>query len=290
MRILVLGAGGLIGHTLLTELSRRFGDVHATLRTASDHPLLSGENVHSGIDIRNEPRLLELISDLRPEIVINCVGITKRKPAIEDLEQAIAVNALFPHRLAHWAKKDKYRVLHFSTDCVFDGAEGPYSLDSNTTGRDIYGKTKALGEIRNPHTLTIRSSFIGRELTGKSELLEWVLSMRGKSIRGFDKAWYSGVSTLEMSRVVGDVIEHHPDLGGLVQLATVNPINKYELIQLIDKAFSLELDVTRDSSLETRPTLDGSYLRETMALKLPDWPEMLAVLAAQEQHDVVCDI
>lgn len=287
--ILILGAGGLIGHALFRSLGERFGAVQCTLHGTARHSLFARSGVHESVDVRDSAAVRGLLARLKPDVVLNCVGITKRKPEIDDLEQVIAVNSLFPHQLARWAKEDGFRVIHFSTDCVFDGALGNYTEESETSARDVYGRTKALGELRYSHTLTIRSSFIGRELEGKSELLEWALSMRGQRVKGFERAWYSGVSTREMARVVGDIVENHPDLGGLVQLATERPVPKCDLLRMIDIAFELGFELEPDSAFETRPTLDGRKLRETMNLELPDWPAMLAELAAQRIYDDVAE-
>lgn len=285
MNILILGGGGLIGHTLFMRFLDRFDNVHCTLRGKSARALFKCGHVYESVDVRDSTRIRELLDYVAPDVVLNCVGITKRKPEIEDMEQAIEINSLFPHRLARWASELGFRVIHFSTDCVFDGAVGNYHESSDTTGRDTYGKTKALGEIRYPHSLTIRSSFIGREISGKTEFLEWALSMRGQSVRGFDNAWYSGVSTLEMARVVGDIVEFHPNLCGLLQLATDKPVSKFGLLQHIDAAFGIGLQIERDSNFETQPTLDGTMLQKAMRLKLPDWPAMMSELAALTLYD-----
>jgi dTDP-4-dehydrorhamnose reductase len=162
---------------------------------------------------------------------------------------------------------------------VFDGSIGNYDEESDTTGIDAYGKTKALGEIRYPHSLTIRSSFIGRELDGKTELLEWFLAQENQTIRGFTKAFYSGVSTTEMCRVVGDIIESHPDLGGLYTLAMPEPISKYDLLCIARDAFDMNVTIQADDSFEIKPTLNGDKLRQAIGVQLPSWPVMMKQIA-----------
>jgi dTDP-4-dehydrorhamnose reductase len=289
MRILILGASGLIGHKLFWDLSARFGDVYGVLhrdrREFSAYRLFESERVIDNVDVREFEKLTGIFEALRPDAILNCVGITKRRPAIRDMVQAIAVNALLPHRLAAWAGESGVRVVHFSTDCVFDGRAGDYTEESPTTAPDTYGRTKALGEIRYDHTLTIRSSFIGRELSEFSELLEWLLAQRGKTIKGFTQAWYSGVSTTVMTRVVGDILERFPQLSGLYQLALPRPISKYDLLCLAREAFQVDVHIEPDPSFETRPTLDGSKLRTKMKLELPSWREMMAELAQDARYD-----
>ena len=288
MRILILGASGLIGHKLYQELKPRFDQVRGLVRRSreeiSQFDLFDEEDMIYNVDVLEFEKLTGIITALKSDVVLNCVGITKRKEEIEDPLLAIETNALFPHKLARWAGDNGVRVIHFSTDCVFDGTEGPYNEDSPTTGKDAYGRTKALGEIRYDHSLTIRSSFIGQEIMGKTELLEWFLNQPSDQIRGFTEAWYSGVSTKVMARVVGDIIEHHPNLGGLYQLAIPEPISKYDLLQKARKAYEVDVEIIPDSSFSIKPTLDGSRLAEKLQLRVPAWDEMMQELSTEKNQ------
>jgi dTDP-4-dehydrorhamnose reductase len=230
-------------------------------------------------------KLEAVFHSIRPDIILNCVGITKRKKKINDPLLAISINSLFPHKLAQWAKIHGIRVIHFSTDCVFDGKTGNYTEESLTTAEDVYGRTKALGEIRYNHALTIRSSFIGRELFTNTELLEWFLSQSGKTIKGFTKAMYTGVSTIFMSKVIGDIIEYHPELYGLRQLSIEQPISKYDLLCLARDAFNVNVEIIPDDTFEIRPTLNGSKLREELNLSIPTWREMMFELANEKVYN-----
>jgi dTDP-4-dehydrorhamnose reductase len=265
----------------------RFHTVPIIHRSESDFERFGifGDAAIWNVDVLDFDHVAGILHAVRPDVVLSCAGITKRKPAINDPLQAIGVNALFPHRLAEWAANNNARVIHFSTDCVFDGADGPYDEDSVTTGKDAYGQTKALGEIRYDHCLTIRSSFIGRELMDGSELLDWFLSQEGSTIRGFSRAFYSGVSTTFMSRLVADIIEHHPELSGLYQLSTEQPVSKFDLLTMAGEAFGSNIVIEDDPSFETMPTLDGSRLREAIDFSIPSWPDMLAELAAEPHYN-----
>ncbi len=284
MRVLILGASGLIGHKLWQVLGKRFDDVHCALhgsrKPLQKYALFNSTKVHENLSVENWRSVEALLAKVKPDVVLNCAGITKRRPIVSDAIHAITVNALTPHLLARWAGGNEARIIHFSTDCVFDGKDGPYTEQSPTTGKDAYGQTKALGEIRYDHCLTIRSSFIGRELSVHSELLDWLLNQNGKKIKGFSEAWYSGISTLEMARIVGDIIEKKPELSGLHQLSTVQPINKYDLLCVARDAFKLDVEIVPDPSFITFPTLDSSLLRSKMKIEIPTWPEMMAALAA----------
>jgi dTDP-4-dehydrorhamnose reductase len=286
MRIVILGAAGLIGHKLYQELSGRSNDMVAVLHGSNTFPQLFGSGgVVEEVDVADFAQLEGLLKGLAPEVVLNCAGITKRRDEIQDLERALLVNSVFPHRLCRIASRLGFRVIHFSTDCVFDGSEGDYTEDSVTTARDTYGRTKALGEVAGEGILTIRSSFIGRELLHGTELLEWFLDQDGGQINGFTNVLYSGISTPVMARTVRDIIHDHPTLSGLFNLGTVEPISKYDLLVLARDAFGIDVDIQPDPSVVSRPTLDGSKLRRVLDRAIPDWPTMMSELAEDPLYE-----
>lgn len=284
MRIVILGASGLIGHKLFQVLDARFGGVVPVLHGARDRfapfGLFQGESTVEDVEVWDFEAACKTLEALEPDVVLNCAGITKRRPEINDPITAIKVNALWPHHLAHWGKAHGARMIHFSTDCVFDASKGDYTEDDVTTARDAYGQTKALGETRYDHALTIRSSFIGRELAVHSELLDWFLAQGGKTIGGFSDVLYTGVSTAELARIVGDIIEHHPDLGGLYQLSVPEPISKYDLLCLAREAFDVDVTIEPNDTARGRATLLSDRLREAIGFQVPTWPEMMTALAA----------
>jgi dTDP-4-dehydrorhamnose reductase len=285
MRIIILSVSGLLGHKLLQKLSADF-DVYGTLHKTKDHygnlPLFSGENIIENIDVSNFDIVKDVLHAINPDVILNCVGITKRRSEIDNPLEVITLNALFPHQLAKWAKPNKIRVIHFSTDCVFNGKIGNYNEASPASAEDTYGKTKFLGEIKYEHTLTIRSSFIGQELFGRTELFEWFLAQKGKQIKGFKNTLYSGVSTTYMASVVKDIILNHPDLSGLYQLAPEEPISKFDLLTIAKEAFNVDVDIIPDTDHVHHPTLDASKLRKAINLKVPAWEEMMAGMLADK--------
>lgn len=285
MRILVLGVSGLIGHQLFKQLSRNhktFGTLHKSKQGYGNLKLLAGYNIIENVDVNNFEFLRGIISTVNPDVILNCVGITKRKINTDNMLETLQVNALFPHKLAEWALTTKKRVIHFSTDCVFNGKTGNYTEDSLTTAEDFYGRTKALGEIKYSHTLTIRSSFIGRELFDKTELLEWFLAQDGKIINGFKKTFYSGVSTIYMSKIVNKIITEYPNLSGLYQLAPEKPISKHELLCIAKKAFNINVEILPDELQIHNPTLNSTKLRKEINLAVPPWEEMMKELAQEK--------
>jgi len=288
MRILILGGSGLIGHKLFQELSKRFDEVFTVIHSSKDnykqYGLFESDKVIENIDVKDFSKLEGVLCAVNPDVILNCVGITKRRKEINDPILALSINSIFPHKLADWAKLFKKRVIHFSTDCVFDGKIGNYTEESLTTAEDNYGRTKAFGEIKYDHTLTIRSSFIGRELTQFSELLEWFLAQEGKTIKGFHKAMYSGVSTIFMSKVVGDIIEFHPDLSGLYQLSVEDPISKYDLLCIARDAFNINVEIIQDDDFVITPTLNGEKLKRIIGYSAPSWKEMMNELASETMY------
>jgi len=283
MRILILGVSGLIGHKLLQELSVNFevfGTLHQSKIQYGNLSLFSGDHIIENIDVFEFETLKGLLYAVNPDVILNCVGITKRKINVNNTLEVLIINSVFPHQLSNWAKINNKRVIHFSTDCVFDGKIGNYNEMSLTTAEDIYGRTKALGEIKYDHGLTIRSSFIGQELIDRTELLDWFLAQDGKQIRGFKNTFYSGVSTIFMARVITNIISNFPDLSGLYQLALDVPISKYELLQIAKDAFKVNIEIIPDEEHVHIPTLDGSKLKHEINLIIPSWIEMMQELAS----------
>ena len=284
MRIIILGVSGLVGHKLLEVLStsfETFGTLHNKKTYYGNKNIFHENNLIENIDVRNFKSLIKVLNTIDPDVIINCVGITKRKKEISDLIQTFEVNALFPHKLAVWAEKQNKRVIHFSTDCVFNGYDKIYTENSIPNAEDIYGRTKAFGEIKYKNSLTLRSSFIGLEHFGKTELLEWFLAQKYKKVKGYTNVLYSGVSTLFMANTINYILTSFPNLAGIYQLSTVNPISKYDLLCLAKKSFGLDIELVPDSTYFSNRVLDSSKIRSELDLYIPPWNEMMEQLSAE---------
>jgi dTDP-4-dehydrorhamnose reductase len=198
MRILILGGDGMLGHQLLIAYQQRH-DVRVTLRRDlndyTSYGLFNTENSYTGIDVRNNDRLVEVFSEFHPEAVINAVGIIKQRAEAIDAIPSLEINALLPHRLAVLCKATGSRLVQMSTDCVFSGKKGNYIETDESDAQDLYGKTKYLGELHENHCLTLRTSIIGLELSRRKSLVEWFLAQRG-TIKGYKKAIFSGFTTI----------------------------------------------------------------------------------------------
>ena len=283
MRIVILGATGMLGHKLWQLLPRRFPETYATIRARrSDYGgvgLFDSDRVVEGMDAAEFAGAEAVLKRLKPDAIVNCIAVTKRREASADAASSIALNALLPHRLAAWGDANAARVIHFSTDCVFSGRAGGYSEDSVTDAEDLYGRTKALGEIAQANHLTLRSSFIGRELRNGTELLEWFFAQRGKRIKGYRQARYTGVSSVYLAQLVGDIIERHPRLSGLYNLAS-EAITKFDLLCLAREAFKIDVEIEPDDDFVCKRDLNGAKLRQALGIATPSWREMMAELAA----------
>lgn len=277
MRILVLGAYGMLGHKLFLEL-RREHDVFGTCRNLiRDTPLIHHFPENAMIEgvLANElVTVEEAISISDPKVIINCIGIVKQLREAKDPLVSIRVNSLFPHELSKICARSDRRLIHFSTDCVFSGKVGNYSENDIPDPVDLYGRSKLLGEMDDEMNLTIRSSIIGPELQGNKGLLEWFVSNNGGQVNGFTQSIFSGLTTLEMSRAVGMIVEKFKDITGVWHLSA-EPISKYDLLSLINERMKLNITLVPDSKDKIDRSLDSSQFREYTGYTPPDWPNMI---------------
>ena len=283
MRILVFGATGMLGHKMWQRLHQHFPDTFATMRSPyADFArcgLFQRDRIIDQLDVADFHAAVRILDDVRPNVIVNCIAITKRRGESADPLASIELNAALPHRLASWSQARGARLIHFSTDCVFNGQAGNYDESSPTTAEDLYGRTKALGEVDVVGVLTLRTSLIGRELKGRTELLEWLLAQGGRTIHGYRKALYTGVSTLFMSDLVIEILQQFPGLSGIYQVAAP-VISKYELLRLARDAFRLDVDIQPDDSVVMRRNLNGIRFREATGIAVPHWSKMMDAIEA----------
>jgi dTDP-4-dehydrorhamnose reductase len=282
-RVVVLGATGMLGHALIAGLREKFevaGTVRGEKADAGRFPSLTGVKLYDGIDAERLDRIDAMLQSFRPTEVVNCIGVVKQLEEAKHAETAISINALFPHQLARLAGACGARLLHFSTDCVYSGTLGrPYTEQDTADARDLYGLTKYLGEAGGPAALTLRTSIIGRELRGGKGLIEWAIGQRGKKIKGYARALYSGFPTVEMARIVEMLIGRFPGLTGVWQVAT-DGISKYELLRQLNQAMHLGLDIEKDESFVCDRRLDGSRFASHTGYTVRPWPELVQMISA----------
>ena len=270
----------MLGHQLFKHLAPRHTvavTVRQPLESYAGFGLFNAGNTFDGIDVRALDRVTEVMASFRPDAVVNCVGIVKQRPSAKDAIISLEVNALLPHRLAVLCRLAGARLVHLSTDCVFSGRKGNYAESDVSDCEDLYGRSKYLGEVADEGCITLRTSIIGRELSRKSSLLEWALAQKGK-VKGFSKAIFSGFTTNELSRVIEKLLLEHPEAQGMYQVSA-EPIDKYELMQLIRTHLHPAIEVVPDEALKIDRSLDSTRFRATFGYKPPSWPDMIRELA-----------
>ena len=273
----------MLGHQLLRTLSDTH-EVQATVRRAlaayREFPLFSRVNTIDEIDARDWRRLADVIRTRSPQSVVNCIGLVKQRQEAKSPIPSLEINALLPHRLAELCGELGAQLIHFSTDCVFSGRQGGYRETDEPDPQDLYGRSKLLGEVAQPPGLTLRTSIIGRELKRKTGLVEWFLSQRG-TVRGFRRAIYTGLTTLEMGRLVTRLMTNHRDLHGVWQVAS-QPINKYDLlVEFSRKLGRTDVEIVPDDEFVCDRSLRGERFEAATGYRAPTWDEMLTELAAE---------
>lgn len=280
MRILILGAFGMLGHKLL-QILQRSEDAWGTVRGNAPFQrpdLWDSDRILGGVDARDFDSVIHAMSLVRPEAVVNCIGVIKQLPAAKDPLTAIPVNSLFPHKLANVCRACGTRLIHVSTDCVYSGKHGGYRESSAADATDLYGRTKYLGEVSGDHCLTLRTSIVGRELASRNGLVEWFLSQKAKRVAGYRRAVFSGLTTLELSRVIQSVLRDHPELSGLYHVSA-EAISKYDFLCLLRSAFSRDTEIVPSDDPVIDRSLDSERFREAADYTPPAWPDMVQAMA-----------
>jgi dTDP-4-dehydrorhamnose reductase len=277
MRVLVLGASGMLGNAMLRVMSERNDwDIYGALRSANSalQSMAPRAQFIHGIDANKPDSLVATFTQSRPQIVINCVGLVKQLANVEDPLEAIPINGLLPHRLARLCELVQARLVHISTDCVFSGRKGNYLEADVPDAEDVYGRSKLLGEVNYPHTVTLRTSIIGHELGRSHSLIGWFLAQQG-CVTGYTEAIFSGLPTCELARVVRDVVIPNRDLHGLYHVAA-EPISKHDLLQIVNREYGKALHIEPDNKVKINRSLDASRFKEATGYVAPPWPELVA--------------
>jgi dTDP-4-dehydrorhamnose reductase len=242
----------------------------ALLPAALQSQLVQTPNVESADE------LLGLFDQVRPDFVINCIGVVKQLASAEDPLTALPINSLLPHRLVRVCRLAGARLIHVSTDCVFAGTKGLYREQDTADARDLYGLSKYLGEVDDETAVTLRTSIIGPELDGAHGLLGWFLAQKGR-VRGFSRAVFSGVPTVELARVMRDFVIPNPQLRGVHHVSAA-AINKYDLLVLIAKVYGLDTGIDPNAELVIDRSLDSTAFRKLTGYEPPPWPQLVQTM------------
>jgi dTDP-4-dehydrorhamnose reductase len=277
-KVLVLGATGMLGHAVLGYfIERGRHSVAGTVRSASRRSLLPDglqQYVVCGVDVENIDSVSQAFADIRPAIVINCIGLIKQLAGAEDVLSALPINSLLPHRLARLCAIFGARLIHISTDCVFSGEKGMYREDDHSDARDLYGRSKFLGEVDYPHAITLRTSIIGHELDSAHGLVEWFLSQKA-GVLGYTKAVFSGLTTVELARVIHDFVVPRTELHGVYHVS-VDAIDKCTLLRQLAQVYGKAIDITPDDKIMLDRSLDSTRFRQATGYRPPAWLELIA--------------
>lgn len=280
-RILVTGANGMLGHKVFQVLSAKFPETWATLRADKTdsrwraNDLLQGSHIIDQMDW-TQPSAFARLRELQPDVVVNCAGIIKQRVGASP-RLSIAINSLLPHMLVSELRKWGGRLIHISSDCVFTGQKGQYVEGDFSDADDVYGRTKYLGEVGAEGAITLRTSIIGRELQFHHSLLDWFLAQQGPRIRGYTRAWWSGVTNLHLAEIIAWVIVSYPSLSGVYQVSS-GRISKYELLTMLRDAYGRNLDIEADDVVFCDRSLDGQRFSTATGYAPPTWPAMISAL------------
>ena len=256
MKIMILGGSGMAGSMIYNYLTKYTShSIVATYREAGKGIQLDVMNSH------HVHHLISFINVYKPDIIINCIGVLI-KESNDNPELASRINWAFPHVMASACDAVHARLIHISTDCIFDGKEGPYNEDSEYTETNTYGTTKALGEVkRSPH-LTLRTSIIGpdSDINGTG-LMNWVLKQK-EVINGYASVMWNGITTLELAKQIERIIARLDRLSGLYHLTTDTPISKYELLNLFQYHYDLPIIVNPTNDVIQNKCLNNNRKAE----------------------------
>ncbi len=286
MKVLILGADGMIGHPIFKQAQLNF-TTYATLRNTqlsySRWPEFA-KNTYFNIEATDFPKIQSVVADCKPAVIINCVGVVKQKlnNAFSDTLNAIEINAKFPQMLAQFCAKREIKLIHLSSDCVFSGKKGNYCETDNPDANDVYGKSKSLGELQYKNCLTLRTSTIGLELHPERThgLIEWFLAQSG-NIAGFTRAFYSGLTTASFAKLVCNILKNHADLNGLYHVSGP-AISKYDLLsKLALKLNKTDLIINKNTEFFCDRTLNYQKLQKAIDYQAPSWEMMLDELVEQ---------
>lgn len=281
MRVLILGGTGMLGHKLVQYFHDRY-EVYTTLRGRmkdyAHYQIFDADRTLENVDAYLFDSMVDAISRTKPDVIINCIGIIKQLAAARDPIVSLTINSLLPHRLANICRTADIRLLHISTDCVFNGKASMYTEDSPSNAEDLYGRSKFLGEVSGENSLTLRTSIIGRELNSATGLVEWFLSNRGKRVKGFRQAIYNGLTTTVLAKVVQQLIDQHPNLSGLYQVSSES-ISKYDLLLLLREHYNVNVEIDPDDAFKIDRSLDSTRFWQVTGIKIPAWNEMIAEMA-----------
>lgn len=281
MKILILGVTGMLGNAVFNVFSKNTTyEVFGTTRSPSSLHFFSDvdkKQIITGVDVLDVDSLLNVFKHVKPELVINCIGITNKQSNINDPLVALPINAMLPHRLSTICATTEARLIHVSTDCVFSGEKGNYNESGRSDADSLYGQSKYLGELHTQqHAITLRTSIIGHGLSTHDGLIDWFLLQEG-CVKGYTKAIFSGLPTVVLAKIMMDVVVPNPSLSGLYHVSA-NPIDKFKLLSLVSEKYEKDIKIIPDDSLVIDRSLDSSRFTQATGYIAPRWNELIKTM------------
>ena len=275
--IVIVGATGLIGSTIFKYFSRNTNYVViGTTRDSSNKRFFSSsqaKKLSSGFEVSSYRKWYELFNKNNPDVVINCLGITKHLEGGNNPLVNIPINAYFPHFLNELCQSHGSRLIHISSDCVFSGSRGGYLESDNPDAADFYGRSKALGEVTEGAAITLRTSTIGHELQSSFGLLDWFLDQEG-SCQGFTNAYFSGLPTIELAKIIEQYVVPNPQLKGLYHVGAKR-ISKFDLLTQIACEYNKKIEIIPNNIFRIDRSLNSDQFYKATGYKAPSWEKLI---------------
>jgi dTDP-4-dehydrorhamnose reductase len=272
----------MLGHKLVQILSAKF-DVYGTIRgefaDVERFGIFDCNRTIERTDVTDISSVVRALQIAIPDVVINAAGIIKQRLESEAVVRTLSINSVFPQLLADLSAEYKFRLITISTDCVFSGKSGNYSEAEIPDAQSLYGISKLLGEVKQPNCLTIRTSIIGRELANANGLVEWLLSNRGNTVKGYVNAIYSGFPTIILAELLSKILADHPHLQGLYHVSS-DPIDKFQLLNLLNRYYQSNISIAPSEDPRIDRSLDSSAFIRATGVTPMNWEKMIEQMAA----------
>ena len=275
MKILILGLSGMLGHKLFSYLQKQNTyELYATTTTnfEIEHPnfkIVNKKNIFFS-KTQNIDFFKKKITDIKPDLVINCIAILKESFFYLNPLKFIEINTVLPLQISELSKIFGFRFIHFSTDILYADTNKLSCENDKITLEGPYAASKFLGEVKNNNSLTIRTSIIGHQLNNKNSLVEWFLSYEGETVNGYSNVIYSGLPTTEISKIIHEKIIPNVNLKGIINISS-NPISKFELLKKIKKYYNKKVKINIDNSAISNRSLDSNLFNNKTGYLAPDW-------------------
>ena len=236
MSVAILGSSGMIGSTVnlyLSKLNYRVIEVNRSGESTT------GSNETRRFDVLTDS-IDELLKSLPKEtVVINLIGMIRHKIKADESDSKLVarrVNAEFPRDLVKAADSLGLRVIQIATDCIYSGKDGPYSESAKADPVDVYGETKAAGELIAKNLLTLRVSIVGREMKDHVELMDWVVNQRINSvIDGFRNHRWNGITSIHFAKILDGILQEDFCRAGTYHVVPKGSVSKFELVKMISE-------------------------------------------------------